>query len=180
MIYTELKLRGAYLIELEPVEDERGFFARAFCTEEFENLGIDMRIVQCNVSLNSKQGTLRGMHYQSAPYEETKLIRCTMGAIYDVIIDLRTDSPTFKQWVAHELTALNRKMVYAPKGFAHGFQTLVNNCEIFYFMSESYHPECAQGVRWDDPAFGIRWPPADERVISKNDLSYALFSETGG
>ncbi len=154
------------------MEDERGFFARTFCVEEYEVHGLNPRLVQCNISFNKRKGALRGMHFQAAPHEEARLVRCTMGAIYDVIIDLRPDSPTFKHWVAVELTADNRKMLYVPEGFAHGFQTLEDNTEVFYQMSEFYHPERANGVRWDDPGFGVEWP-ADERTISPRDLEYA-------
>jgi len=171
MIFRETRLKGAFIIEPERLEDERGFFARTFCIEEFRKGGIEFRVVQCNISFNKKKGTLRGMHYQIAPYEEAKLVRCTMGAIYDVIIDLRPESPTFKQWIAVELTAENRLMLYVPKGFAHGFQTLENNTEVFYQMSESYHPECARGVRWEDPMFGIEWPILPP-ILSWRDRSY--------
>ena len=174
MIFTETKLKGAFIIEPERLEDERGFFARTFCQKEFATLGLNPNLVQCNISFNKRKGTLRGMHYQAAPHEEAKLVRCTMGAIYDVIIDLRPDSSTFKQWVAVELTAANRRMLYIPEGFAHGFQTLDDNTEVFYQMSELYHPECARGVKWDDPAFAIEWlaPPV---AISSKDKSYKHF-----
>ncbi len=171
MFFTETKLQGAFIIEPEPIEDERGFFARCWCKKEFEEHDLNPHLVQCNISFNKKKGTLRGMHYQVAPHEEAKLVRCTMGAIYDVIIDLRPESPTFKQWVAVELTALNRRMLYVPEGFAHGFQTLEDNTEVLYQMSEFYHSECARGVRWDDPAFGIKWPDGN-RIISVKDLQY--------
>ena len=171
MIFHETKLKGVYIIEPEWLEDERGFFARTFCQEEFAAHGLNPRVVQCNISFNKKKGTLRGMHYQIAPHEEVKLVRCTRGAIYDVIIDLRPDLPTFKRWVAVELTADNRRMLYIPEGFAHGFQTLEDDTEVFYQMSESYHPECARGVRWDDSAFGIEWPLLD-LTISAKDRSY--------
>lgn len=175
MIFTETKLKGAYVIELERIEDERGFFARSWCQKEFEEHGLNSRLVQCNISFNKKKGTLRGMHYQAGPYEEAKLVRCTRGAIYDVIIDLRPDSDTFKQWIAEELSAKNQKMLYIPEGFAHGFQTLENDSEVFYQMSEFYHPECARGVRWDDPTFRIIWPPDNKRIISTRDLDYSLW-----
>src|SRR5919199_3217742 len=148
MIFTETKLKGAFLIEPEPRADERGFFARTWCQREFEAHGLRTRWVQCNISFNKKKGTLRGMHYQLAPYAEAKLVRCTRGAIYDVIIDLRYDSPTFKQWQALNLTADNRQMLFIPEGFAHGFQTLDDDTEVFYQMSEFYAPDCAKGVRW--------------------------------
>ena len=174
MIFTDTKLKGAFVIEAKRNEDERGFFARTFCQKEFEAHGLNPRLVQCNISFNKKKGTLRGMHYQAPPYEEAKLVRCTMGAIYDVIIDLRAGSPTFKQWLAVELTAQNRRMLYIPEGFAHGFQTLQDNTEVFYQMSKIYLPECAKGVRWDDVAFRIRWPNG-ERIISARDQQYGRF-----
>lgn len=176
MIFTETKLAGAFIIEPERIEDERGFFARTFCVEEFKAHSLNPRLVQCNISFNKKKGTLRGMHYQVAPYEEAKLVRCTMGVIYDVIVDLRPDSPTFKQWVAVELTEKNRKMIYILEGFGHGFQTLEDDTEVFYQMSEFYHPERARGVRWNDPAFGITWPLPD-LIISERDRTYSDFRE---
>lgn len=169
LIFCETKLKGAFIIELERLEDERGFFARTFCQEEFEAHGLNARIVQCNISFNKRKGTLRGMHYQVAPYEEAKLVRCTKGAIYDVIIDLRPDSLTFRRWIAVELTADNRFMLYVPADFAHGFQTLEDNTEVFYQMSEFYHPECARGVRWDDPAFAIEWPMVPITISEKDE-----------
>lgn len=174
MIFTETSLEGAFLIEPERREDERGFFARTWCRREFGSHGLHKQWVQCNISFNRRKGTLRGLHYQTPPYEEAKLIRCTRGAIYDVIIDLRADSPTFTQWVAVELTADNRQMLYIPEGFAHGFQTLTDETEIFYQMSQFYAPEYASGVRWDDPALNIAWP-AGERTISERDRSYPDF-----
>jgi len=173
--FTETKLKGAYVIEVEPLADERGFFARSWCQKEFAQRGLTPNLVQCNISFNHKKGTLRGMHYQAKPYEEAKLVRCTMGTIYDVIIDLRPDSPTFKQWVAVELTAENRKMLYIPEGMAHGFQTLVDNTEVFYQMSEFYYPDSARGIRWNDPVFGIEWKKQQNSIISDKDLSYPLF-----
>jgi len=174
MIFIETKLKGAFIIEPEPLGDERGFFARTFDQKEFEAHGLNPRVMQCNISFNKKKGTLRGMHYQIAPYQEAKLVCCTKGAIYDVALDLRLDSPTLKQWIAVELTAENRRMLYIPEGFAHGFQTLEDNTEVFYQMSEFYHPESAKGVRWNDPAFGIVWPD-DIRVISDKDRQYTDF-----
>jgi len=171
MIFVETKLKGAYLIELEPIADERGFFARSWCQQEFEVHGLNQNMVQCNISFNKKKGTMRGMHYQVAPHEEAKLVRCTKGAIYDVIIDLRPNSSTFKQWIAVELTAENYKMLYIPEGFAHGFQSLADNTEVFYQMSAFFHPESARGIRWDDPAFKIEWPE-NEQIISEKDLQY--------
>jgi dTDP-4-dehydrorhamnose 3,5-epimerase len=174
MIFTETELKGAYIIELEPLEDDRGFFARSFCQREFEKQSLNFCVVQCNVSYNKKKGTLRGMHYQVPPHEEAKLVSCIRGTIYDVIIDLRPDSSTYCQWFALELSSENYKMLYVPEGFTHGFQTLEDNTVVFYQMSEIYHPECARGARWDDPAFGIRWP-LPNRVMSKKDLSYPDF-----
>lgn len=171
MIFTETKLKGAFIIEPERLNDERGFFARTWCQREFEARGINANLVQCNISFNKKKGTLRGMHYQEAPYEEAKLVRCTKGAIYDAIADLRHDSPTFKQWLAMELTEENRRMLYIPEGLAHGFQTLEDNTEVFYQMSEFYHSECAKGVRWDDPALGIEWP-LSQPIMSQRDKNY--------
>ena len=174
MIFRETKLKGAFIIEPERLEDERGLFARTFCEEEFKAHGLNPRVVQCNISFSKRKGTLRGMHYQVAPYEEAKLVRCTRGAICDVIIDLRPDSPTFKQWIAVELTADNCRILYIPEGFAHGFQTLEDSTEIFYQMSEFYHPECARGVRWDDTAFNIKWPLIDP-ILSDRDKGYPDF-----
>ncbi len=174
MLFSETKLKGAYLIDLERREDERGFFARSWCADEFGKLGLNTRLAQCNVSFNLKKGTLRGMHFQAEPYPEAKVVRCTVGAIYDVIVDLRPDSPTFKQWVSAELSAENRRALYVPEGFAHGFQTLEDNAEVFYQMSEFFHPECARGVRWDDPAFGIEWP-LNVPIISMRDRNYPEF-----
>jgi len=175
MIFTKTKLKGTYIIDIEPIADERGFFARSWCQQEFEAHGLNPNLVQCNISFNKKKGILRGMHYQVAPHEEAKLVRCTKGAIYDVIIDLRPDSSTFKQWVSVELTAENHKMLYIPEGFAHGFQSLVDNTEVFYQMSAFFHPESARGVRWDDPAFKIEWPE-NERIISEKDLQHDIFA----
>jgi dTDP-4-dehydrorhamnose 3,5-epimerase len=174
MIFTETKLKDAFIIQPERLGDQRGFFARTWCQREFETHGLNPCLVQCNISFNKTKGTLRGMHYQTAPYEEAKLIRCTKGAIYDVIIDLRPDSRTFAQYMAVELTAENRAMLYVPKGFAHGFQTLTDNSEVFYQMSEFYVPQYARGVRWNDPAFAIEWPP-DERIILERDQTYPDF-----
>jgi len=175
MIFKETKLKGAYVVECEPIEDDRGFFARAFCREEFERHQLNPCVVQCNISFNRKKGTLRGMHYQAKPYEEARLVRCTRGRIYDVIVDLRRESPGYKQWEAVELTADNRLMLYVPEGFAHGFQTLEDGSEVFYQMSESYAPEYTRGVRWDDPAFGIQWP-LDDRLLSVRDQSFPDFN----
>jgi dTDP-4-dehydrorhamnose 3,5-epimerase len=174
-----MKLKGAYAIDPERKEDHRGFFARTFCREEFAKHGLNPNVVQCNISFNRRKGTLRGMHYQAAPHEEAKLVRCTAGKIFDVIIDLRHHSPSFKQYAAIELSAQNRKMLYIPEGFAHGFQTLEDDTEVFYQMSCEYSGDHARGVRWDDPAFGIAWP-AGERILIYRDRNYPDFSETRG
>jgi dTDP-4-dehydrorhamnose 3,5-epimerase len=175
MIFTETKLKGAFVIDIEPIEDERGFFARAWSQDEFEKHGVNPRLVQCNISFNKTRGTLRGMHYQAPPFEEAKLVRCTRGAIYDVIIDLRTDSPTFQQWISVELSAENRRALYVPESFAHGFQTLMENSEIFYQMSEFFHPTYARRLRWNDPAFEIVWPIPDP-ILSEKDSNITPWS----
>ncbi|MCL6482384.1 MAG: dTDP-4-dehydrorhamnose 3,5-epimerase [Firmicutes bacterium] len=172
MIFHKLKLEGAYRIDLEPREDERGFFARAWCQREFAEHGLETHIVQSNLSYNRYRGTLRGMHYQAPPHEEVKLVRCIRGSIFDVIIDLRPDSPTYLQWVGVELTATNRQMLYVPRGFAHGFQTLEDDTEVFYHVSEFYHPEAERGVRWNDPQFGIQWPAVEKRILSPKDQNW--------
>lgn len=169
MIFKETGLKGAYVIELEPHLDERGYFARSYCQREFEEHGLKFRPVQSNFSYSKKKGTLRGIHFQLAPYEETKLISCVRGAIYDVIVDIRPDSPTLNRWFAVELTPENYKMIYVPGGFAHGFQTLVDNTTVLYLMSEFYNQEYASGVKWNDPKFGIRWPKVRKRVMSLQD-----------
>jgi dTDP-4-dehydrorhamnose 3,5-epimerase len=174
MILRELKLRGAFIIELENLEDERGFFARSWSKKEFAGRGLDWHLVECGISFNRKRGTLRGMHYQEAPHAQAKLVRCTKGAIYDVIIDLRTGSPTFKQWIGVDLTAGNRLGLYVPKDFAHGFQTLEDETEVFYQMSEVYVPESGRGARWNDRAFSISWPYTTS-VINEKDQTYADF-----
>ncbi len=171
MIFTETRLKGAFIIEPELIKDERGFFARAFCRNEFISKGLNPDMVQCNISLNHKKGTLRGMHYQVQPYSEIKLVRCTSGSVYDVIIDFRPDSKTFKQWVGTELSASNHKMFYVPEGFAHGYQTLEDNTEVFYQVSSFYHPEAESGLRWNDPAFGIKWP-IPVTTVSTKDASH--------
>jgi dTDP-4-dehydrorhamnose 3,5-epimerase len=174
VIFHRTSLPGVVDIELAPHCDERGFFARSWCKTEFEREGLNPNTVQCNVSFNQKKGTLRGMHYQAAPSAEAKLVRCTQGAIYDVVIDLRPESLAFKLWIGRELSAENRHMLYIPQGCAHGFLTLESRTEVFYQMSEFYHPELARGVRWDDSAFQIAWPGKVE-VISERDRTYADF-----
>lgn len=175
MIFHEAGLKGAYVIDLQRLEDERGFFARSWCQREFAEHGLNPRVVQCNLSFNAAKGTLRGMHYQAKPWEEAKLIRCTKGAIHDVIVDIRPDSPTFRRYFAVQLTADNRRLLYVPEGFAHGFLTLEKDTEVFYQMSEFYAPEHARGFRWNDPAFGIEWPEA-VNILSPRDGSYPDFA----
>ena len=174
MIFKETLLEGVFVIELELIRDNRGFFARTFCQKEFKKKGLSDIILQCSTSFNKKKVTLRGMHYQSEPYAEPKIVLCTNGAIYDVVVDLRKNSSTYKKWVANELNMKSQKMIYIPKGCAHGFQTLEDNTEVFYQMSEFYHPEYAKGIRWDDVAFNIQWP-LPISVISQKDLSYPDF-----
>jgi dTDP-4-dehydrorhamnose 3,5-epimerase len=170
-------LPGAYVVELEPIGDERGWFARTFDAAAFEALGIDARVSQCNASFNARAGTLRGMHYQAAPHGEAKLVRCTSGAIYDVIVDLRADSAAYRRWFGIELRAGGTASLFASAGFAHGFQTLADGAEVHYQMSNHYVPEAARGVRWNDPAFGIDWPepPPGGRTISERDAAYPDF-----
>jgi dTDP-4-dehydrorhamnose 3,5-epimerase len=168
VIFTETNLKGAFVIEPEQLADDRGFFARTWCKREFETYGLNPNLVQCNISLNRKKGTIRGMHYQCAPYEEAKLVRCTKGKIHDVIIDLRSDSPTFKKWISLELSADSYKSIYIPEGFAHGFQSLEENTEVYYQMSEFYYPEFARGIRWNDPQFSVLWPIEDISISDKD------------
>ena len=172
MKFTETELKGAYVVGVKKIEDDRGFFARGWCRQEFAAAGLNPNLVQINVAMSLKKGTLRGMHLQEAPYDEAKLIRCTRGAICDVIIDLRPGSPTHARWVATNLSADNYQMLYAPEGFAHGYQTLTDNAEMSYMTSAFYAPSAARGVRYDDPAFGIRWP-LPVSVISDADRQWA-------
>jgi dTDP-4-dehydrorhamnose 3,5-epimerase len=174
MILTETELGGAFVIDLKEQTDERGFFARAWDEDVFREHGLNPRVVQCNVSFNHRAGTLRGMHFQEPPHTEAKLVRCTRGAIYDVVIDLRPESPTFKQWIGVELTEENRRMLYVPEGFAHGYQTLEDGTETFYQVSEFYAPGAEGGVRYDDPAFDIEWP-REVTLISPKDASWPDF-----
>lgn len=174
MRFTETELSGAYIIDVEPHRDERGFFARGWCQREFEEAGLVARVVQVNISTNERAGTLRGMHYQLQPHAETKLVRCTKGALFDVIIDLRPDSPTFMQWTGVELSAGNYRMLYVPEDFAHGFITLEDGTEATYQVSEFYTPGAERGIRYDDPAFGIEWPRAVD-VISDKDRAWPDF-----
>ena len=175
MIFTETKLQCAFVMELEKFEDERGFFAHGWSPRELAAHGLEAPLAESAISFNKKKGTLRGMHYQASPHGQIKIVRCTMGAIYDVIIDLRKNSPTFKQWIGIELSATNRLMLYIPGEFAHGFQTLEDEAELCYHMSHAYVPESATGVRWNDPAFGIKWP-AGERTIITRDREYPNFN----
>jgi dTDP-4-dehydrorhamnose 3,5-epimerase len=172
MIFTETKLAGAFLVDLERREDERGYFARAWCSDEFAERGLSADVVQCNISYNERRATLRGMHFQAAPHAEAKVIRCTRGAIYDVIVDLRPDSATHARWVGVELSAENGRALYVPEGFAHGYQTLVDATETYYHVSERYTPSAEGGVRWDDAAFGIEWPHPEPSVISPKDAAW--------
>jgi dTDP-4-dehydrorhamnose 3,5-epimerase len=176
VIFTPTPLKGAYIVEPEKLADERGFFARTFCREQFEARGLNPCIVQCNISFTSKRGMLRGMHYQVAPFAEVKLVRCTRGCIYDVIVDLRPDSSTFKRYFAVELSAENHRQMYVPEGFAHGMQVLEDNSEVFYQMSQVHSGDHSRGVRWNDPAFGIQWPIADPIMIER-DRNYPDFTE---
>lgn len=174
MIFTETEISGSYLIDVKRIGDDRGFFGRLWCEREMEEMGLVSSIKQSNIGVSPLKGTLRGLHYQRAPHQEVKIIRCPRGAIYDVIVDLRPDSPTFKKWFAVELTAENSRMIYVPEGCATGYQTLVDDTEIYYHTSEFYHPESATGVRHDDPAFGIEWP-LPIAAISDNDKNWKNF-----
>ena len=174
MIFTETKLKGSYIIDVRRLEDERGFFGRSYCQREFEDHGLNTNAVQANVSCNKTKGTLRGMHMQVAPFSETKLVRCTRGVIYDVIVDLRENSETFREWIGVELTADNYRMLYVPEGFAHGFVTLENNSDVTYQVTQFYTPGAECGYRWDDPAFNIVWP-IEPLIISEKDKAHPFF-----
>ena len=171
MKFISVPLQGAVVIEIEPIADERGFFARTWAAQEFKSQGLNPNLAQCSVSFNKRKGTLRGMHYQEQPFAEAKLVRCCSGAIYDVIVDLRRTSPTHRKWIAVELSAANHKMLYVPEGFAHGFQTLTDEVEVSYQISEVYTPGSARGVRWNDPLFGIDWPISDP-IVSERDRTF--------
>jgi dTDP-4-dehydrorhamnose 3,5-epimerase len=175
MRFTPTPIPGAYVIELEPIEDERGFFARAFCQAEFAAHGLEAAVAQCNVSYNRTKGTLRGLHYQAPPHEEAKLIRCTAGAVFDVIVDLRRDSPARGRWYGLELSAGNRRLMFAPRGVAHGFQTLEDNSEVHYQMSAAFNVQAQRGVRWDDPGLAIGWP-VHPPIISTRDRELPLLA----
>jgi len=168
MKFLPTPLGGACVVELQQLDDDRGFFARSFCRQEFEAHGLDPDIAQCNISFNRHRGTLRGLHYQAEPHAEAKLVRCTQGAVWDVIVDLRPGSPSFRRWHAVELSAANRLALYVPKGFAHGFQTLADNSEVLYLMSQFYRPDAARGLRWNDPTLAIKWPLADPQVSDRD------------
>jgi dTDP-4-dehydrorhamnose 3,5-epimerase len=174
MVFQDTGLAGAFVIELDTIHDERGFFARSWCSTEFAEHGLNSRLVQCNVSRNRAKGTLRGMHYQAPPHEEAKLVRCTLGAIFDVMIDMRPSSSTYLKWFGAELSAENHRSLYIPEGFAHGFLTLTDESEVFYQMSEFYAPQAARGLRWDDPLLAISWP-GPVAVISERDRTYPDF-----
>jgi dTDP-4-dehydrorhamnose 3,5-epimerase len=174
MKWSELPLAGAYLLEIEPVSDSRGFFARTWCNHEMRKVGLDVQFVQSSISYNERRGTIRGMHYQAEAHAESKLVRCTAGAIWDVLLDLRPDSATFRTWHAEELTAENRKSVYIPPGLAHGFQTMADKSEVCYQISNHYKPQAERGVRWNDPAFSIHWP-LEAAMISDRDRSFTDF-----
>lgn len=176
MKFIETPLKGAYVLEPERIEDNRGFFARAWSLEEFRDFGLNTNIAQCNISMNWKKGTLRGMHYQARPNAEVKLVRCTSGVIFDVIVDIRPDSSTFKQWFGVELTAENLRRLYIPKDFAHGFQTLSDTSEVYYMMSEYFNPSAARGFLWSDPEIGIKWP-MEPTVIAERDAGYPTFEQ---
>lgn len=176
MKFSPSSLAGAFIIEPERIDDERGFFLRTFSAADFANWGLNSRIVQCSLSHNRKKGTLRGIHFQNAPHQEAKVVRCIAGAIYDVIVDLRTDSPTRLHWFACELTTDNLKALYIPEGFAHGFQTLTPDAVVYYQISEAYEPKAAAGIRWDDPAVGVTWPESPT-AISRRDSEFPLLNE---
>ena len=177
MIVAETRLPGAYTIDLEPIADERGFFARQWCEQELADAGLTTAVSQASVAHNHLAGTLRGMHWQVSPHAEVKLVRCIRGAVHDVIVDLRPESSAFAEWIAVELTEDNRRTLYVPEGFAHGYLTLEDGSEVWYQMSAPYAPDAARGFRYDDPRFGIAWPPAGELVVSDRDLAWPPFSE---
>ena len=177
MLFLSTEISGVWLIEPELISDERGSFARTWCAREFEERGLNPGLVQCNISTNRQRGTLRGMHFQREPHAEAKLVRCTRGAIFDVIVDLRPGSPTFARWVGQELSADNHRMFYIPEGFAHGFQTLTDECELFYQMSHVYVSTSSAGVRWDDPTIGIRWPVRENCIVSERDNNLPFLEE---
>lgn len=171
MRFRPLEIAGVVLVEQDRREDDRGFFARTFCRDEFAAAGLPVHFPQCNTSFNARRGTVRGMHFQRPPHEEPKLVRCTRGAIFDAVVDLRPESPTYLAWLGVELSADNGHALYVPPGFAHGFQTLADATDVLYHMGEVFHPDAAGGIRWDDPAVGVRWP-LPVSVISERDATY--------
>jgi dTDP-4-dehydrorhamnose 3,5-epimerase len=175
VLFEPAGLEGAWILQLDRHEDERGFFARVWCAEELQRRGLNADLAQCSLSYNRLAGTLRGMHYQAAPAQEAKIVRCIRGAVHDVLLDLRCASPSYRRWVSRELTADNRESLYVPEGVAHGFMTLCDDVEVLYLISCEYAPDLARGVRWDDPAFAIRWPQTPT-VISARDSSYADYA----
>jgi dTDP-4-dehydrorhamnose 3,5-epimerase len=179
MIFTELPLPGAYVVEMQRLADERGFFARSYCTEEFAAHGLGPELRQCSVSYNARKGTLRGLHYQIAPHEEHKLVRCTAGAIFDVIVDIRPSSPTYRRWHGSELSADNRRALFIPPGFAHGFVSLADHAEVYYMISVAHAPEFSHGLRWNDPALAIEWP-LKPVLMSARDAAYPLLDVPSG
>ena len=179
MIITPGRLRDAAIIEVEPRGDERGFLARVFCEHEFAAHGLPTRFVQASTIYSPQRDTLRGLHFQTAPHAENKLVRCTRGAVFVVMVDLRPESPSYLEWLGVELAAETRRSLYVPEGFAQGYQTLVDDCEVVYQMTHEYVPEAASGVRWDDPAFGIEWPLAVERLISERDQAWPSYRVSG-
>ena len=176
MIFAETRLKGIFVIELKKIEDDRGFFARAWCRKEFEEHGLNPNFVQANNALSHRKNTLRGLHFQVAPDEEAKLIRCIQGAIFDVVVDLRPASSTYKQWFGIELSMENRKMLYVSENFAHGYVSLKDNTEVFYLVSHYYSPDSEKGYCWDDPAFGIQWPVRKDLIVSEKDRQWPMFS----
>ena len=175
MIYHHTPIAGVFLIESERHEDARGWFSRTYCAEEFSDMGMESNFAQCSTSFNERSGTLRGLHYQTAPYAETKLVRCVSGAIFDVVVDIRPDSATFGQWIGKELSSSNGRMLYIPKGCAHGFQTLAPNSELFYQISTPYKPDHSGGIRWNDPGLAIDWPLADS-ILSEKDSNLPILA----
>jgi dTDP-4-dehydrorhamnose 3,5-epimerase len=175
MVYKETRLKGAFIIELEKIDDIRGFFSRVWCQKEYETNGLNPNIAQCNLTFSATKGTLRGLHYQIAPYQEAKSVRCIRGKIYDVIVDLRPDSPTYSQWLGFELSAENRKMLYIPENFANGYLTLADNTEVFYQVSQFYSPGSQGGIRWNDPSINIKWPKSANLIITEKDKNWPDF-----
>ena len=179
MLFKETTLKGAYTIDIEPVKDDRGYFARLFCVDQFHKAGLEFGIAQCNISYNKKMGTVRGMHYQVAPHEEIKVVRCTEGAIFDAIVDLRESSPTSGKWYGEVLDAGANRALYVPRGFAHGYLSLTPDATVHYMVSEPYHPESERTLRWDDPFVGIQWPKMQRYVVSWKDRNAGYLNGAG-